>query len=519
MSENDESNTEAPSPMGPVKSPEKLQEPGTPKKEDRQDSGTPAPSSRAPSPQPPPPPVPQAPAVPIVPPAILPMVPPVVPTPVVDVKPALVKPGVLRFGPQEDFPVAGFVGKPAAVPANVPPPVVAPVAAVARPIETAIPQYPNQLATNHQTPPPPPLQHTPHTVHSQLAQPLTNHIQIPVQPNPQINSLLPQNLCPSNQPKGPPPSPQNSQFKVKPTAALMPVDDKKLQDTRMLSKTPQNTTAIKKNKNRKSPGGSPLPQEQTAFGIEQPSRDEVQSPAYSDISDDTAPVIDSDSDKSKGLGDKKADGGPLPHTIPGYGMYQFYGQSPYLVPSVQSQSTTDQLKLKDDPNKLSDVKNLSEKDLKRDSLSDNIVPQKMMPQHYYPYGYIPPGYPYNMEPGYGPVSMVPEDKLKDQDRERDRSKESPSPADHSNGKPPSSNQQPLLLSGKPKSEILNKEAKHPNENHQILKESIEMKSQMNPYLYQRHQAQQAHQQAQHQRDEDMRRYMLYVIKNITFSFI
>lgn len=320
-----------------------------------------------------------------------------------------------------------------------------------------------------------------------------------------MDSALPQ-----IQQKGPPPSPQGPQFKVKPTAALMPTDEKKIPEA--IVNKPQ---GFKKNsKSRKSPGGSPHPPERPAFGMQQTGREEVQSPAYSDISDDNAPVNEIEVDKSKILGEKKPDGvPPLPLSIqPGYGMYQFYGQAPYLVPSVQNPSMVDPTKIKEDPNKIPDGKTLLEKDIKREGPPENIPSQKLL-QHYYPYGYMPPGYPYNMDQNYGPVSMVPEDKLKEQqDRERERSKENPSPAEHNSGKPPSASpQQPGMMGGnKPKQVDMMKDGKHPNENHQILKESIEMKSQMNPYLYQRHQQLQQHQQHQaqqqhHQREEEMRR--------------
>lgn len=502
MSENDESNMEAPSPIGPIKSPEKLLEPGTPKKDERQDASTPAPGSRASSPPPPPTTLP-TPTVPATPPVILPMVPPVIPTPAIDSKPPLVKPGVLRFGPQaEDFTASGFINKTSTVPSSGQPPVSSapPTVASVRPSEPTIPSVPVQINQSHSTisPAPLPLQHPAHSVHAQL--PLTNHVQHSSQLNPQINSSLPQNLGTSNQQKGPPTSPQNSQFKVKPTAALMPVEDKKLQDSRILNK-PQGT--IKKNKSRKSPAGSPLPPEQTStFGIEQTGRDDVQSPAYSDISDDTAPAMESEVDKNKLLGEKKSDS--VPHSMPGYGMYQFY-PSQYLMPSVQSQSNPDQIKIKDDSNKSQDGKNLTDKDGKRDGHPD-IPPQKIVPSHFYPYSYMPPGYPYNMDPGYGSVSMISEEKLKDQqERDRENSKDNISPAEHSNGKT-ISNPSPLIVPGKPKASETLKDSKHQNENHQILKESIEMKSQMNPY-YQRHQ-QQAHQQSQHQHPDDMRRYVL-----------
>lgn len=71
--------------------------------------------------------------------------------------------------------------------------------------------------------------------------------------------------------------------------------------------------------------------------MEQTGREEVQSPAYSDISDDGAPVVETEiGDKTK-VQDKKTESGqPMQH-MPQYGMFPYYGQPPYMVPSVQQQ--------------------------------------------------------------------------------------------------------------------------------------------------------------------------------------
>lgn len=126
MSENDESNIEAPSPVTPVKSPEKvLEAPATPQKKEEitttpttplmvptpvslvvpvpEVSSAPGtPRSTPPSPQTPqraaPPPDLTTPIV----------VPPTVP--IVESTKNVVKPGVLRFGPQEEFAVGAFTG-------------------------------------------------------------------------------------------------------------------------------------------------------------------------------------------------------------------------------------------------------------------------------------------------------------------------------------------------------------------------------------------------------------------------
>lgn len=123
MSENDESNIEAPSPATPVKSPEKIPEaPATPqKKEEVVPLIVPAPAvggggglvvQEVPSQPGTPrstPPSPQTPQHAAPPPDITPTVAPPPVIPVVDQK-SVVKPGVLRFGPQEDFPVGAFAG-------------------------------------------------------------------------------------------------------------------------------------------------------------------------------------------------------------------------------------------------------------------------------------------------------------------------------------------------------------------------------------------------------------------------
>ncbi|KAM7285628.1 basic proline-rich protein isoform X1 [Ixodes scapularis] len=96
----------------------------------------------------------------------------------------------------------------------------------------------------------------------------------------------------------------------------------------------------KKGKGRKSEGGppeeapeGPLPlaaaaTAETSLPLEQapPNLEEsVQSPAYSDISDDAAPLLEAAKDKEP------------PRGPPGelYGVYPYFGQPPYLLPGVQ----------------------------------------------------------------------------------------------------------------------------------------------------------------------------------------
>lgn len=110
MSENDESNIEAPSPVTPVKSPEKVPEaPATPvKKEENVVAPIPVPELNSqpetPRSTPPSPQTPQVAATTPVEPAVAPPT----PTSLVDQK-GVVKPGVLRFG-QEDYPIGTFTG-------------------------------------------------------------------------------------------------------------------------------------------------------------------------------------------------------------------------------------------------------------------------------------------------------------------------------------------------------------------------------------------------------------------------
>lgn len=177
----------------------------------------------------------------------------------------------------------------------------------------------------------------------------------------------------------------------------------------------------------------------------------VRSPAYSDISDDAAPP----------------DGAPDTDTthrpFPVY--HQYYGQPSYLPPSHPATGpppTGD--KSKEDPSKG------DSKGDHKDGKTDN-GPQKVLPQHFYPYNYVP-NFPYNVEPGT---------PLEDKSKETDRSKTTPSPLDKNKPREGKDNQN------------------RPNDNHQILKESIEMKAQMGPYAFQR---------PPHGREEELRRYYM-----------
>lgn len=234
----------------------------------------------------------------------------------------------------------------------------------------------------------------------------------------------------------------------------------------------------KQKKTRKSPGPS-------EFDVAASNRaEDVQSPAYSDISDDSTPVVDpNDLDKAKAsqLPDatKKPNEnvtGPL-GPLSGYGMYQYYPGMPHqptyysaehsgkaqgLGHSPLGPNTTIDYKNKEPPLDLMNKTNQHQQQqppsqpgqpphpphltstepgpqMNKDSSPMGASPHpgtgKMM-QHFYPYGYMPAGFSYNLEPNYGPVSMISDDnKLSQQQQpsgqiKEERIKESPSPNEY-----------------------------------------------------------------------------------------
>ncbi|KAL4708436.1 hypothetical protein ACJJTC_001152 [Scirpophaga incertulas] len=180
----------------------------------------------------------------------------------------------------------------------------------------------------------------------------------------------------------------------------------------------------------------------------------ARSPAYSDISDDAAPP------------DNAQDQDPAHRPFPVY--HQYYGRPPFLPPAHQ-QAAPPSDKPKDD---------LAKGDPKAD-LKDNKPDggQKVLPQHFYPYNYVP-NFPYNVDGGGAPPGPL-EEKGKDPDR----AKTTPSPLDKAKSRPADVKDNPA----------------RPNDNHQILKESIEMKAQMGSYAFQR---------PPHTREDDLRRYYM-----------
>lgn len=498
FSENEESNTEAPSPSAtPVKSP--LEKTETPRKEELSQSAPVLSPSVNPCCQVPQDPLalpktpnPESPSlsqsVPLTPrpmtpqPSELPLITssPVSATNTDNLKGA-VKPGVLRFGPpNEEFSVGVFTGNKSVMSSSVIPIAgsassssSSPVPAIRTSTVTAAPSIGQVSHTAPITVPNP-------QGHANASN--SPHMQPPVQgcsqsqPSHQQSQPLTQGSVPQQLPIKLP------QFKLKPTSSLMPEDKSKERDRN--SKLPPGY----KKKSRKSPAGSPHPPSDPPFGMDSSGREDLQSPAYSDISDDAAPVLESEvGDKAKSSGEKKGESNSAssPHGIPSYGIYgSFYGQPPYLVPSVPPDCKTKENSEKPE------VKQ-GEKEIKKESARGDYS-QKLIqhPSHYYPYGYVP-SYPSGfMEPSY-PV-IVPDEKNK----ESGKGDKSPGPTDMKHGASPIQVPNPAKV--KPEPGV--KDSKHPNENHQIIKESIEMKSQMSPYIYSR-------QPPSNQTQEDLKRYL------------
>ncbi|CAH1128167.1 unnamed protein product [Ceutorhynchus assimilis] len=541
MSENDESsNIEAPSPVAPVKSPEKSQDsPPTPVKKEAELSTSlicnnitaPEAVSTPPSPATPPS-VQELPATVAT--ATSPNVPIIESISTTGKPQAVVKPAILRFGTTsttspEEYPSVpsggtfGHSGKSTVQgsPIPVPNPVqlipsrssvpstADPAVVVVQPEPVQPQSFANQLQSHVNMSP------------QQFTQP--PNIIIPNQNsvNPQIQSQL--SPAPHHPP---PPSPTQTakltQFKVKPTSALMPEDKKPQQQLMPQPNQPQSSANLQKpqsfkKKNRKSPSDSPhlSPGDPPVFGLEQQSgRDEVQSPAYSDISDDGAPVnMDPDVDKIKNADKKTESGQTLPH-MGQYGIYPYFSQShQYVVPNQPQQQQLEPTNKPKEPEKVVE-KIPIEKEVKKETPE---YPQKMLQQHYYPYSYMP-GYPYNMEPNYQINPM----QQQDDKHKEDRVKESPSPIEQpvKQSTPIANSAIQVPMPGKPKQPEANIKDKHQNENHQIIKESIEIKNQMNPYMYsrqappqqqppQQQSVSQHHSHRDREREEEARRYYVY----------
>ncbi|XP_055614017.1 serine-rich adhesin for platelets isoform X2 [Uranotaenia lowii] len=248
--------------------------------------------------------------------------------------------------------------------------------------------------------------------------------------------------------------------------------------------TPKSQSCTKQKKNRKSPG----PPE---FDIAASNRaEDVQSPAYSDISDDSTPVVDvNDLEKSKVP--PLPDGSKKPNeTVPNqmgplssYGMFPYYPGMPHQPPYFSAEhqqskppglghsplgpnSTAMDYKSKEPPIDLMNKPNPQQQQQQQQQQPQALPPgqtsshpqQQQLPpgepsgqqpkdgppgappghpgagkmmQHFYPYGYMPTGFGYNLDPNYGPVSMLSEEGKHVQQvpgqMKEERLKESPSP--------------------------------------------------------------------------------------------
>jgi hypothetical protein len=253
---------------------------------------------------------------------------------------------------------------------------------------------------------------------------------------------------------------KTSQFKVKPTAALMPEQDK----DRDL-KIPK-TTHFKK-KMRKSPINSPHISSLDSVVINT-ERDDVQSPAYSDISDDTLPINDaSTNDKLlKQNLNKDIKTSPPSHLATPFSMYPYYGQSSYIIQNIQDKPA-DEYKMNDVTIKndlaslnvvsipvLNDLQNINmDKDKKELGSSQELSESQSQSQYYTNYNtYISSNYPFQTQSTNSQnINHLPELNFLD----------------------PKHKTKQESQSNKLKEKLL--------DSHQILKESIEIKTQMSPY--------------------------------------
>lgn len=418
--------------------------------------------------------------------------------PVVDNKTVL-KPGVLRYG------VPGAIEESSTVVSKAPPaPSLATTVAGIRPITTSI----STLSTSTGAGIPLTLS-SPAAPAAQppcLTSPSPPSIapQIPLSPSPQAAQGMGHAFT-ATQPPSQPISgvPKLPQFKVKPASALLQ-DDKSAKDKSKMQ--------VPRKKNRKSPAGSPHshPMEQSQYKLESATREEVHSPAYSDISDDGAPVLEAEvaDPKNKALPmDKKSldgSGAHSPHAMQHFNMYPFYGQPPFLVPSVQPET-----KQKED--KSAEVVGgcgaggKTDKDKK-----DSEMPQKLLQQHFYPYDYVP-SYPYNLGQNY-PIPMVASQSA---DKEIKEESKSPGPTDlvkqTSAGShvPPNVSQYSTAL-GKNK---LDAGGKLPNEAYTNVKDPSEARSPLSTssYLHARQQQQQQQQQMQQLQQQQLQQLQTHQV--------
>lgn len=270
--------------------------------------------------------------------------------------------------------------------------------------------------------------------------------------------------------------------------------------------------------------------------VDSTANDNVQSPAYSDISDandapPAPPVLESEvnvKDKPDDKAGKSVVEQPS-NLQPGYGIYPYYGQPPYLIPSVpppQTNSTTSaSSECSDQKGAAINSKDvgMSEKKTLPASITSNVssnMPeyQQKFQQQFYPYSY--PGYSFGVDPYRRMQMMSAESNFKQRYDEHEQIYRQPhqqhdgrhSPMNRlptsspktviaskdaadikiKNDRECADKSSPLVMSGsetvvksivKPyllgKNEPSNLKEKQ-MENHQILKENIELKSRMEP---------------------------------------
>lgn len=209
----------------------------------------------------------------------------------------------------------------------------------------------------------------------------------------------------------------------------------------------QNCTKLKKS--RKSPGPS-------EYDVAAANRaEDVRSPAYSDISDDSTPVADPSDLETKRTNENAPEHiGP----ISGYGMYPYYPGIQHQPPYYSTEHTGNSglghspvgpnaivdYKNKEPPLDLMNKSNLIQQQPpsslppgqqqhtqqlqsgdcvtipNKDILS---VPSGKIMQHFYPYGYVPTGFSYNLDPTYGPVTMISDDNKLSQQQSPGQTKE------------------------------------------------------------------------------------------------
>ena len=244
--------------------------------------------------------------------------------------------------------------------------------------------------------------------------------------------------------------------------------------------------------------------------------EEAQSPAYSDISDESpgAPTLEMESVKVKEEKAVDTKSGEQPeHVVPPYGLYHhsYYGQPPYLMPAV-SVGAPGQPPAPPTPTKQGDkVRVKVEPGMKpgeggKPDGEGKLPAQPPLPVYQQYYGHYPASYMPLMEPHYQRAMeeqrrAAAEDKERPPSRERRPDSRPPSTGNVPQGTPPmhsphappahspsmkvaadKSAKPPALISAKERKqrEVDASLKEKQNENHQILKENLELKSQMAP---------------------------------------